>query len=284
MLGFMIWRPKGLLSDWEFDEWLYRRFTRTQSAPTVPETTMDSDQDDRLEVTDVSVVFGGFQALSQAGFEVRSGQVVGIIGPNGAGKTTMLKHYRARSRHLRASSAKRRRPHRHPVARDRSSRVGAHLPKPPTVRIAHRAGERGGHPPGGHCRARRSVHPGNRCSGGRGRLVGPPGRSGHELDLRQLRRLELARAAAARPLFLLLDEPTSGMSDTESLAMVEQVQTMAALVGAGVVVIDHDLDFIIGICDRIYCLDRGTVIAVGTPDEIQADSAVQAAYLGSSAS
>ena len=109
-------------------------------------------------------------------------------------------------------------------------------------------------------------------------------RRASELDYGNSRRLELARAAAARPLFLLLDEPTSGMSDTESLAMVEQVQTMAALVRAGVVVIDHDLDFIIGICDRIYCLDRGSVIASGTPEEIQADPAVQAAYLGSSAS
>ena len=82
------------------------------------------------------------------------------------------------------------------------------------------------------------------------------------------------------PSFLLLDEPTSGMSDSESLEMVEQVRTMADLVGAGVVVIDHDLNFITGICDRIYCLDRGRVIAAGTPAEIQANPQVQAAYLG----
>ena len=85
------------------------------------------------------------------------------------------------------------------------------------------------------------------------------------------------------PSFLLLDEPTSGMSDSESIAMVEQVRHMAATVGAGVIVIDHDLAFITGISDRIYVLDQGSVIAEGTPEQVQADANVQAAYLGSAA-
>jgi ABC-type branched-subunit amino acid transport system ATPase component len=72
------------------------------------------------------------------------------------------------------------------------------------------------------------------------------------------------------------------MSDAESLDMIEHVRGMASLVGAGVVVIDHDLNFITGICDRITCLDQGEVIAVGTPAEIQAHPHVRAAYLGTS--
>jgi ABC-type branched-subunit amino acid transport system ATPase component len=79
---------------------------------------------------------------------------------------------------------------------------------------------------------------------------------------------------------MLLDEPTSGMSDTESLAMIDEVRRMAECVGAGVIVIDHDLGFITGICDTITCLDQGAVISTGTPAEIQADHVVQAAYLG----
>jgi ABC-type branched-subunit amino acid transport system ATPase component len=108
-------------------------------------------------------------------------------------------------------------------------------------------------------------------------------RRARELDYGNARRLELARATAMAPAFLLLDEPTSGMSDAESLVMIDQVRTMAGLVGAGVIVIDHDLGFITGISERIYCLDQGSVIAHGTPDEISADPLVQAAYLGTAA-
>jgi branched-chain amino acid transport system ATP-binding protein len=105
-------------------------------------------------------------------------------------------------------------------------------------------------------------------------------RRARELDYGNARRLELARAAALAPDFLLLDEPTSGMSDSESLAMIDQVRGMAALIGAGVVVIDHDLGFITGICDRITCLDQGENNATGTPDEVRRDPNGMSAYLG----
>ncbi|WP_420617733.1 ATP-binding cassette domain-containing protein [Candidatus Poriferisocius sp.] len=297
MLGFMIWRPKGLLSDWEFDEWLHRRFTRAESAPAVPEAAMGSDRDAalepeaaatkeaRLEVTDVSVAFGGFQALSQSGFEVSSGEVVGIIGPNGAGKTTMLNVITglvpATSGRVRLNGTDLIGTPSHEIARAGLVRTFQNLRLFDSLTVRENVEV---------TRLVAIAERDDRSTPETDVLVAAAGlwdhrdRRASELDYGNSRRLELARAAAARPLFLLLDEPTSGMSDTESLAMVEQVQTMAALVGAGVVVIDHDLDFIIGICDRIYCLDRGSVIASGTPEEIQADPAVQAAYLGSSAS
>ena len=101
-----------------------------------------------------------------------------------------------------------------------------------------------------------------------------------ELDYGNARRLELARAAAAGPRFLLLDEPTSGMGDLESEQMIHRIREIAGLVQAGVIVVDHDLNFITGICDRVYVLDQGKVIAVGTPDEVSQDPVVQAAYLG----
>ena len=85
------------------------------------------------------------------------------------------------------------------------------------------------------------------------------------------------------PLVLLLVEPTSWVSDAESLPVIGQVRRMTGLVGAGLVVIDHDLNFITDICDRIICLDRGKLIASGTPTEIQTHSAAQASCLGTSA-
>ena len=99
----------------------------------------------------------------------------------------------------------------------------------------------------------------------------------------ELERLELARATALSPEFLLLDEPTSGMSDAESLAMVDRARAAAARIGAGVLVIDHDLAFITRISHHIVVLNEGSVLAEGSPEQVRSDPAVAAAYLGSQA-
>jgi len=103
------------------------------------------------------------------------------------------------------------------------------------------------------------------------------------LDYGNQRRLELARAAALAPAYLLLDEPTSGMSDAESLAMVDHVRATAQLVGAGVLVIDHDLAFITRVSDHVVVLAGGRLLAEGTPAAIRTDPAVAEAYLGRAA-
>ena len=100
------------------------------------------------------------------------------------------------------------------------------------------------------------------------------------LDYGAAKRLELARAAARAPRFLLLDEPTSGFSELESVIIVDQIRRIAGALGCGVVVIDHDLAFITNLCDFVYCLDQGSVIAAGSPAEIRSHPAVSAAYLG----
>ncbi len=296
MLGFMLLRPRGLLDDWELDRWLHRRLDRDRTEPaagvepvTVPgephgaEPAAPSPHADRPElvVADVDVRFGGFQALSAAGLRAAPGEVVGIIGPNGAGKTTLVNvmtglvpategSVRLGADDLTGAPAYKR-ARRGLVRTFQNLRlfgalsVTENVEVPALIAAEHRAG----HP----------VPPVGELVAAAG-LADHADRRARELDYGNSRRLELARAAALGPDFLLLDEPTSGMSDAESLAMVEQVRGMARLVDAGVVVIDHDLAFITGICDRIYCLDRGRVIAQGTPDEIQNDPAVQAAYLG----
>ena len=284
MLGFMIWRPKGLIDDWELDEWLHRRFGgRDDSRPDeLPQVAPSPDA--ALVTRDVDVIFGGFQALAGAGIEARGGEVVGIIGPNGAGKTTLVNVITsmvpATGGVVEMNGVELTHAEPFQVARAglvrtfQNLRLFDALTVRENVEVSllvadqHREG-----------RALPTVD----------QLVSAAGlwehrdRRARALDYGNSRRLELARAAGMVPDFLLLDEPTSGMSDSESLVMVEQVRRMASLVGAGVVVIDHDLNFITGISERIYCLDRGRVIAHGTPDEVQADPHVQAAYLSSAA-
>ena len=282
MVGFMIWRANGVLDDWEVDSWMWHRFTRRQPPTAATDAPVPEALD--LSASGVTVEFGGFRALDGASIEVSNREIVGLIGPNGAGKTTLVNVMTGmvdptRGRIHLGEMALTSEPS-HEIARAglvrtfQNLRLFSSLTVRENVEVAalvaavHRNGSK-----------RSSV---DEIVAGSG-LWEHRDRRAAELDYGNSRRLELARAAAAAPAFLLLDEPTSGMSDSESLAMVESVRRMAAAVGAGVLVIDHDLNFITGICDRVYCLDQGRVIASGTPAEVQADPAVQAAYLGGAA-
>ena len=282
MVGFMIWRASGVLDDWEVDSWMWHRFTRRQPPTAATGAPVPEALD--LSASGVTVEFGGFRALDGASIEVSNREIVGLIGPNGAGKTTLVNVMTGmvdptRGQIHLGEMALTSEPS-HEIARAglvrtfQNLRLFSSLTVRENVEVAalvaavHRNGSK-----------RSSV---DEIVAGSG-LWEHRDRRAAELDYGNSRRLELARAAAAAPAFLLLDEPTSGMSDSESLAMVESVRRMAAAVGAGVLVIDHDLNFITGICDRVYCLDQGRVIASGTPAEVQADPAVQAAYLGGAA-
>ena len=291
MLGFMLLRPSGLLGDWEFDEWLRSRFRRfrvrgkdhaeeTETKPD-PLPELESVESSVLEAHGIDVSFGGFKALSDVGITARSGEVIGIIGPNGAGKTTLVNVITGL---VQPSSG-------------RFSLAGQDLTSIPTYRLARL----------GIVRTFQNLrlfaaltvqenvevsaliaasHRQDRTLLDVDSVIAKAGlwehrdRRAAELDYGNSRRLELARATALLPCFLLLDEPTSGMSDIESAEMIEQVRHMAATVGAGVVVIDHDLNFITGISDRIYVFDHGEVIAHGSAEEVQADPLVRVAYLG----
>ena len=97
------------------------------------------------------------------------------------------------------------------------------------------------------------------------------------------RRLAVARALAARPSFLLLDEPAAGLTDAESDDLVAALRVGQHAVAPGVLVIEHDMRLIMGLCDRIQVLDQGRTIAVGNPAQVRDDPAVRAAYLGTAA-
>lgn len=284
MLGFMIWRPSGLLDDWELDEWLHAKFRRSRESPPASLPVVEPDDSASLVASGVDVAFGGFQALTGVGIEAARSEVVGIIGPNGAGKTTLLNVItglvESDSGRISLGDTDLTTAPSFKIARSGLVRTFQNLRLFPSLTV--RENVEVSYLVAASHRRHRSPCDVDGLIAAAG-LWAHRDRRARELDYGTSRRLELARAAAAAPAFLLLDEPTSGMSDSESLQMIEQVRQMAGLVGAGVVVIDHDLNFIIGICDRIYCLDCGQVIAHGTPEEIQADPVVQAAYIGSTA-
>jgi branched-chain amino acid transport system ATP-binding protein len=97
----------------------------------------------------------------------------------------------------------------------------------------------------------------------------------------QQRKLEIARAIAARPELLLLDEPAAGMNPIETMELAELIRRIRDNYGTGIFLIEHDMKFIMGLCERIKVLDHGLSIAEGTPAEIRKNLAVIKAYLGS---
>ena len=283
LLVVMLLRPGGLLGDADLAGWMRRRWPRRRPAPLGPAPTASPDDERRgeLVVRGVVVRFGGFRALDGAEVLVRPGEVVGLIGPNGAGKTTLfnvvtgLVEEESGTVTLGAVDLSDEPPHR--IARAGLARTFQNLRLFDTqtvrenVAVAALAAR--------HYRPHRppvDVEDLLERSG----LAALADRQAATLDYGNQRRLELARAAALAPEYLLLDEPTSGMSTEESLAMVQHVRTTAERIGAGVLVIDHDLAFVTRISDHIVALAEGRVIAEGTPDDVASHPAVAEAYLG----
>ncbi|MGI9028464.1 MAG: branched-chain amino acid ABC transporter ATP-binding protein/permease [Ilumatobacteraceae bacterium] len=289
LLGVMLLRPGGLLGDADVAGWLRERARRRIGVFRAPQGRTKPSDDVKpsdaaageLVARDITVRFGGFVALDDAGVRVRPGEVVGLIGPNVAGKTTLFNVVTGivaeetgtvmlGDRDLTADP-----PHR--VARAGLARTFQNLRLFGTLSVHENvaiAALSAAH-------YRRDVPAVDVDvlieQAGLGDVAARPAST---LDYGRQRRLELARAAALAPAYLLLDEPTSGMSDTESRAMVDHVRSTARLVGAGVLVIDHDLAFITRISDHVVVLAAGRILAEGTPDAVRAEPAVAEAYLG----
>ena len=280
LLAVMLLRPSGLLGDHDVAGWLRQRWRRLDMGTAVEPVPGTRP----LVADDIIVRFGGFTALAGAHLRVEPGQVVGLIGPNGAGKTTLFNvltglveetdgQVRLGEQNLGPLPV-------HAIARSGLARTFQNLRLFKDLSVRENVAVAA-------LVARRFRR--DRATIGVDALLADAGltaeadRRSSTLDYGNQRRLELARAAALAPEFLLLDEPTSGMSDAESLAMVAHVRSTAAKLGAGVLVIDHDLGFISRICDHVIVLAEGRVLAEGTPDEIRRNPHVAAAYLGSRA-
>lgn len=283
MLGMMLLRPEGIIKDWEIDH-IFRDWRRKNEAKPEAqklEALITEKQGHTLKVNNLSVVFGGFQALNSVSLEVNTGEVVGLIGPNGAGKTTCLNaitsfvHTTSGTVTVDGEVMTHSKPHQ--VAKAGISRTFQNLRLFSDLTVKENVAVAAITQNGSDPEERTNellVFSGLWDQ----RFV-----RANELDYGNQRRLELARAAASSPNFLLLDEPTSGMSDEESLHMVEHIRQVANSIDAGVLVIDHDLGFIMQICDRVYVLNYGTMLASGSPEEVRQNEDVRVAYLGSQA-
>jgi len=258
--------------------------------PSVPEARAEAGV---LEVRGVTVRFGGITALDDVSLTAAPRQVTGIIGPNGAGKTTLLNVLcglvRPESGQIRFDGREltRLRPHRLAglgIARTLQG-VGLFdgLSAVENVMVGATCHARAGFWSGffglpwsdrDERALRRRALEALDLVDAAGLADSMPGTLAYGLR----KRVALARALVARPRLLLLDEPASGLSESELPEIGELIEKLAA--DASVVVIEHRMDLMMSVCDTITVLDFGKVIAGGTPHEVQADPAVTAAYLG----
>jgi branched-chain amino acid transport system ATP-binding protein len=248
-----------------------------------------------LELDQVTIKFGGLTAVSEFDLRINEQELVGLIGPNGAGKTTAFNLitgvYQPTSGKIRFASQPTAgcRPYilaKRGISRTfQNIRLFASMTVFDNVRTAmqiHRphgirdALLRGSGFRKGEAEVKEQVMELLKIFG----LAELYDAIGKSLPYGDQRRLEIVRALATKPKLLLLDEPAAGMNPTEKLELMELIQFVQDKFKIAVLLVEHDMKVVMGICQRIAVLDYGKKIAEGTPDEIRSNPKVIAAYLG----
>jgi ABC-type branched-subunit amino acid transport system ATPase component len=242
------------------------------------------DQPDRLEALELHVHFEGLRATDGVDLTLERGEILGLIGPNGAGKTTLVNALSGFQRltggevRLGGRTVTGWAPHR--LARNgvvrtfQSVRPFTDLTVLENIEASALGGGLG----------RRDARTRSREIADRLGLAPRMDDVAASLPHGDQRRLGIARALALEPAFLFLDEPAAGLNEGESAELVEILAAIRRDFSCALMVIEHDMQVIMRLCDRIQVLDHGRTIAVGTPAEIRSDPAVLTAYLGTSAS
>ena len=236
-----------------------------------------------LTANDVTVEFAGVRALDRVSLALAPGEILGLIGPNGSGKTTLVNAITGQvpvaggSITLGDTRLTGRTPREIALAGiSRTFQIGRHFDNLTVLEnVATAALGKGASVPAALAAAAALVDEfgvGHRADD----LVAV-------LSYGEKRRVEVARALAGRPGFLLLDEPAAGMNAEETEALVGMLATLPASRGLGLLIIDHDMGLIMRVCQRLQVLASGRTIAEGDRARVRDDPAVIAAYLGSSA-
>jgi branched-chain amino acid transport system ATP-binding protein len=240
-----------------------------------------SRMEEKLVASGLSKDYGGVRALDDVSLELCAGEIVGLIGPNGSGKTTLLNCLSGALRPTAGTIAVggrslAGRPPRE-FARCKVARTFQNISLFSTLTVAENVEASCVSGAGMRRDEARQVALRELASIGIERFADS---FAEQLAYGDRRRLEVARALATDPRFLLLDEPAAGMNDAESRALGEFTARVREERGCGVLIVEHDLQLIMRHCDRIYVLNEGRLIAHGTAGEVQQHPAVVAAYTG----
>ena len=248
-----------------------------------------------LEVKHVNMVFGGLRALKDVSFAIEPGEIVGLIGPNGAGKTTMFNVLTQVAKPTEGDVllegktlvGKKTYEITHiGIARTfQNIRLFKYLSALDNVKIAMNDQVKYGilssifrapsYWKGEEYFQIRAMEILTDCG-----LAEFAEARATSLPYGKQRKLEIARALATNPKILLLDEPAAGMNPTETHELLETIKVIREKYHVTILLIEHDMSFVTGVCERLMVLDYGSIIASGTPEEVIHNPDVIAAYLG----
>jgi branched-chain amino acid transport system ATP-binding protein len=252
-----------------------------------------------LEVQEISIQFGGLKAVQNVSLHVDERELVGLIGPNGAGKTTLFNLmtgiYRPTSGSvfINGVSIARKKPYQ--ITNDcRAARTFQNIRLFKDLSVLDNVLV------SSHLKIRyglMSAFLQTRSYQNQEReireealhllrifnLDSKADELARNLPYGEQRKLEIARALMTKPKILFLDEPAAGMNDEETAKLLDLVRFIRQEFSIGILVIEHDMKFIMGLCERIYVLDHGQLIAQGSPDEVKRNPEVIKAYLGEEA-
>jgi branched-chain amino acid transport system ATP-binding protein len=248
-----------------------------------------------LKVNNLSIMFGGLKAVSDFNITINEGEIYGLIGPNGSGKTTVFNMltgvYRPTTGEIKlgTSSIVGCKPYeitKYGIARTfQNIRLFKNLTVLDNVRLSY------------HFKAKNGVASSilrlplyfkeeNIIKKNAMELLkifnleSSAYEYAENLPYGKQRRLEIARAIATGPKLLLLDEPAAGMNPQETMDLLETVKFVKEKFNLSVLLIEHDMKFVMNLCDKIIVLDHGQIISKGTPDVVKKDPKVIEAYIG----
>ena len=281
---FVLWlRPSGLMGVSEFAQGWFSRFDRA-AIPADAELQPIAPNADLLSIENATKSFAGLTAVDSVSFKVEPGRVTGLIGPNGAGKSTLVnaitslypltsgvvklgaKNISGLAAHRIAAAG---------ISRTfQNIRLFTGLTAGENVAVAAIAN--GASLSDSKAMAKREL-----AFVGLQDMADKPSDA---LAYGARRRLEIARALATKPGFLLLDEPAAGMNPEETADLAKRLKVLPEQRGLGLLLIDHDLKFVMSLCDRVVVLNRGRLIANDAPSNVQKNPDVIEAYIGTRAS